>query len=105
MLRIIVACSLLICSTHVFSAVHWTANVKKVTVFPDGKSRIILENVSSPNPSGSTFDCTSNVVILGNPVEPSMLSVALTLYTTKNQVRIGIEGSGDNCSASYLTAI
>ncbi len=85
-------------------AVNWTANIKTVTVFPSGKAQIILENLSSPNPAGSSPVCTNNIVLLGNPANTSLLSLALTLYTTQKQVRIGVEGSGSNCFASYISS-
>lgn len=104
MLKKILISTLLLGSTSAYSAIHWTADVKYITVYPNERAQIILSSPSSPNPAGSTFNCTSNVVTIGNPVSPSMLSVALTLYTTNRKVRIGIDSENGNCTATYLTA-
>jgi hypothetical protein len=86
-------------------AVNWTANVKNVTVYPSGKAAVILENVSSPNPAGSVWECTSSIVLLGDPAESALISIALTQYTTQKQVRIGVEGTGSNCFVSYISSL
>ena len=83
-------------------AVTWTANIKSVTVFPSGKATITLDNLVSPNPAGSSWDCTNGVVLLGDPANSALVSISLAQYTTKTQVRIGISGTGSSCQASYI---
>ena len=84
------------------NAANWTANIKTVTVSPTGKAHAVLENWSRPYPVGSTWNCASNVVLLGDPDNRAVISIARAQSTTQNQVRIGIEGAGSNCYVSYI---
>ena len=89
------------------NTVHWTAKVKWATVKENDSAWVGLAKPSSPNPSTAVWNCTSDIVWLGikdKPTLKSLLSVALTLYATKKNVRIGVRGSGDHCEAEYLSA-
>lgn len=107
MLRNIVVIMGLLFSFNAFSSetINWTAKVEKVSVYPTGKVNIFLKALTLPNPGGSVWSCTSNSALLGDPANPSMLSTALMLYTTQQPVRIGIAGSGSNCTVTYMTAM
>jgi len=104
MFKKIVLVSLIVFSASA-NAVDWTANIKSVSVYPDGSANIRLENLTDSSPSQSTLGCDNDWVILGAPADRSLLSAALTAYTVNKQIRVGVEGSGITCTVSYITTL
>jgi hypothetical protein len=99
----IIAISLLSVISMNAYAVDWTADIKSFIAYPSGKVNLVLENVSNPNPASSVWSCTNSLVTLGSPANSALTSLALTLYTLKKQIRIGVTGTGTTCTASYIT--
>ncbi|WP_238930617.1 hypothetical protein, partial [Vibrio sp. S9_S30] len=62
---------------------------------------------SEPNPYGSTWDCTSDAVNIGDynqSVSTSLkYSAAVEAYKSKIPVRIGVKNSGSECFLEYIT--
>ncbi len=87
------------------AVVNWSANVQNITVYPSGKAEITLSIPTAPSPSGSLWSCPSNIVLLGDPVQNYLLSMALTSYASQKLIRIGVEqvSSGMTCSVNYIT--
>ena len=85
---------------------NWTATITKVITYQSGVVAVVLTGESSPNPSSAVFLCDADIVYLGsksNEAHPALISSALTAYTAKKTVRIGVTGSGGNCTTDYLT--
>ena len=76
------------------ASIHTTVNITHVTSYPTGKAAITM------NPIGP---CSSGSAVLGDPVNPGMLAVALSAQTTGKQVRMRIDGDGDFCTIGYIT--
>jgi hypothetical protein len=86
--------------------VHWTVTVQKMYVGND-TAKLFVQGAASPNPSGSTWNCTSNLVSLGGYTDPIpatlKYSTAMEAYKSGATARIGVEGSGSNCILTYIT--
>jgi len=87
--------------------VTWTADIKSITVFPSGKAQIVLTTPTNPNPAGNSWSCPNSIVLLGNPANKSLLSLALTNYVSQRPVRIGVDPTSLNaiCQANNLSGI
>ena len=105
--KIVLAVSLLIASSAASAQViNWTVSIQKMHVAND-TAKVFVQGATSPNPSGSTWNCTSNVVSLGgytNPIPATLkYSTAMEAYKSGATARIGVEGSGTNCILTYIT--
>lgn len=94
-----------LCSNAYSGESNWTGNVKQVIARDTGVVSVIVDAPRSPNPSDATFNCQSGVVYLASTTSAppnSMVSVALTAYSTQKEIRIGINGTGSTCVADYI---
>ena len=88
--------------SNVTFAVAWTAEIENVRVWDTNKAEIFLKNPRNSNPSGQTWNCGSNIVLIGNPVAPSLLSLALSSWVANKTVRLNVTGSGAGCRTNYI---
>ena len=94
-------------SSAAAQTVNWSTQINEISARENDSALIIVSTPIHPNPSNSTWNCTSNVVHLGvknSPAPKGMLSMALTAFTTKQSLRIGVRGTGDSCELTYITA-
>jgi len=83
-------------------AAAWTVEIEDVRVWNNGKAEIFIANPRNPNPAGSTLNCNSNMVSMGNPANTAMLSLAISSWIANKKVRLTINGQGDGCQISYI---
>lgn len=88
-------------SNNVF-AVGWTVEIEDVRVWSSDKVEIIVANPRSSNPAGRVWGCDYNLILIGDPVTPSMLSMALTAYVANKSIRIDVQGAELSCSINYI---
>ena len=92
-------------STAAASVVHWTVTINRVFV-GDETAKVFVHGAKHPNPGGSQWNCTSDVVSLGgytNPIPASLkFSAAMEAYKSGTTARIGVEGSGTECKLKYI---
>lgn len=86
-------------------AVGWTGEIENVRVWDTDKVEIFIKNPRNPNPAGSTWNCDYNIVLIGNPVKPSILSLALSSWVAGKSIRINVTGAGLSCATSYIQTI
>ncbi|BDU37647.1 hypothetical protein [Vibrio nigripulchritudo] len=105
--RVLLSAALLFASsTATASVVHWTVLINKVYV-GDDTAKVFVHGAKHPNPGGSQWNCTSNLVSLGgytDPIPASLkFSAAMEAYKSGTTARIGVEGSGTECKLKYIT--
>ena len=72
--------------------VNWTVSIDKIYVGND-TVKVFIKNATEPNPSSSSWNCTSHLVSLGdykNPIPTSLkYSTAMEAYKSGATARIG----------------
>lgn len=93
-------------SATLAQTINWTVTVQKIQI-SDETAKVLVHGTTSPNPSSSVWNCTSNLVSLGdysNPVPVTLkYSTAMEAYRSGATARIGVEGSGTDCRLTYIT--
>ena len=93
----------MIVSSNVYA--DWTGEIKWINVKENGSAYIFIDNPREPS---ETFNCGAyNVVHLGaigQPVNSSLLALAMTVYTTGKTIRFNTIGTGDSCRLNYISA-
>ncbi len=84
------------------SAVGWTAEISDIRVWNNDKVEIYISNPRDSNPTGATWGCEDNLVLVGDPISKSMLHTTLTAFNVGKTIRMDVIGYKKSCRINYI---